>query len=122
MSEEIKEVIDHVMEEHPVKLTSAKIKWLIVTGIAAVGVIYTGGIKTQSFLSNIKISEINVAHQQEKAKMINEKLVLEREKAEALADADFYKSRYLVSQKRLTACLDDKDFINSSSEDKEELK
>ena len=122
MSEEIKEVIDHVMEEHPVKLTSAKIKCLIVTGIAAVGVIYTGGIKTQSFLSNIKISEINVAHQQEKAKMINEKLVLEREKAEALADADFYKSRYLVSQKRLTACLDDKDFINSSSEDKEELK
>lgn len=114
MSEEIEDVIDHVMEEHPVKLTTKNVKWIITTIIVAIGAVYSLGIKTESFLNSMEVSKLETAHQEEKAKWVKEKMVLEKNKEEALLDADFYKNRYLISQKRLNACLEDKDFVNST--------
>lgn len=114
MSEEIEDVIDHVMEEHPVKFTIKNIKWVITIAIAAIGAAYSLGIKTESFLNRMEVSKLKTTHQEEKASWVKEKIVLEKSKEEALLDADFFKNRYLISQKRLNACLEDKDFVSST--------
>ena len=119
MGEEIKDVVEDIMKDHPFTLTFKNVKWLVISLGVAVSLIYTAGIKTHTFISNWQISDMKMAHQKEIEKVENEKIVLERGKTAALADVDFYRDRYLVSKKRLDACLKEKDFFDIKFEDSE---
>ena len=78
-------------------------------GLAAittvVGVIFSAGMKLQSGIDKVEDSKISVKHQQELAKLEEDKIGLNKDLTASKEDADFFKDRYTVSQKRLDDCL-----------------
>lgn len=121
MADEIKNIVEQAIENHekdyPIKLTWKQL-WAALAAITTVaGVIFGAGMKTQSGISNIELSKVKMQFQQDLAKLENEKIVLTKEKLIASEDADFYKNRYLVNQKRLDECIKKRDFVSSSEEE-----
>ena len=112
MDNKIKKEIEKTIEEHrseyPVKLTWKQVYIGLAAITTIVGAIFSAGVKFESGVAKVEASKVAVIHQKEIAKLECDKIGLSNDINAAKEDAEFFKDRYLVVQKRLDSCLHDK--------------
>ena len=101
----VEKAIENHRNEYPVKLTWKQVYIGLAAITTVVGVIFSAGMKLQSGIDKVEDSKISVKHQQELAKLEEDKIGLNKDLTASKEDADFFKDRYLVSQKRLEECM-----------------
>jgi len=119
MLEAITKAVDEKEENFTLKLSKKQIYVVLASLAFVVGGIFGLGVKSGVGIKNIEITDINIAHKQEIAKVECEKIVLEREKLVVKEEAEFFKGRYLANQKRLKDCIDKTDYTNIFSKSDE---
>ena len=101
----VEKAIENHRNEYPVKLTWKQVYIGLAAITTVVGVIFSAGMKLQSGIDKVENSKTAVKHQQELAKLEEDKIGLNKDLTASKEDADFFKDRYLVSQKRLEECM-----------------
>jgi len=101
----VEKAIENHRNEYPVKLTWKQVYIGLAAITTVVGVIFSAGMKLQSGIDKVEDSKISVKHQQELAKLEEDKIGLNKDLTASKEDADFFKDRYTVSQRRLEECM-----------------